>query len=110
MYDMYKDHIIDHWRNPRNYGVLEDANIVQKEINTLCGDEIEIYMIIKKSIVENVRFSGKGCAISLAAASIMMEYIKNKHINEIKNLTKEDVLNMLGIPISPMSRSTEPYL
>ena len=100
---MYQENILDHYKNPRNFGKIENASVHHHEYNPLCGDEIDIYLIIdqNKKIID-IKFSGKGCAISQASASMLSEEIKGKKIDELKKLTKEDILNMLGIPISPV--------
>ena len=100
MMNMYQENILDHNRSPRNYGKIEDG-ISRKEVNMLCGDEIEVSMKIEGSRISDVKFKGEGCAISQASASIFIEYIKGKKLEEVKSLQKEDILEMLGIPISP---------
>ena len=100
---MYQENILDHYKNPRNFGKIENASVHHHEYNPLCGDEIDIYLIIdqNKKIID-IKFSGKGCAISQASSSMLSEEIKGKKIDELKKLTKENILNMLGIPISPV--------
>ena len=99
---MYKENILEHWKNPRNFGKLQNADSVAKEVNTLCGDEIQIEIRFNSSHVKEIAFSGQGCAISQATASILTEFVKNKSVEEIKEIRREDILEMLGIPISPI--------
>jgi len=97
---LYKEQILDHYRNPRNFGRLENANIKNREVNTLCGDEIEMQLKLNSNKVEEVKFIGNGCAISLASASMLTEIVKGKSLEELKNIEKEDILNLLNIEIS----------
>ena len=100
---MYQENILDHYKNPRNFGKIENATVHHHEKNPLCGDEISFYFIIDEhNVIKDVKFSGHGCAISQASASMLSETLKGKKLDEIENLTKEDILEMLGIPISPV--------
>jgi len=98
--DMYADIILDYYRNPRNYGSLPDAGIKAKDYNPLCGDEIEITIKLNGNTVKDIKFSGKGCAISQAAASMLTEIVMGKSLEEAAKIGKQDVLDMLSIPIS----------
>ena len=100
---MYQENILDHYKSPRNFGKLENPSIHHHEKNPLCGDEIDMFLVIDKNKnIVDVKFYGHGCAISQASASMLTEKIKGKNINEIEKLSKEDILEMLGIPISPV--------
>ncbi|MER3400401.1 MAG: SUF system NifU family Fe-S cluster assembly protein [Thermoflexus sp.] len=101
MEDLYREIILDHYENPRNYGVLPDPDISYEDDNPLCGDRIRIDMKIRDGRIVDVRFSGKGCAISQASASMLTERIKGATVEEARSLTREDVLAMLGIPLGP---------
>lgn len=96
------EYILDHYKNPRNYGTLQEPDISHEEGNPSCGDIIRIDLKICDNKVKETRFSGKGCAISQAAASILTEIIANKDLDEIKTMTKDDMINALGIRISPI--------
>ena len=100
---MYQENILDHFKNPRNFGKIENASVHHHEYNPLCGDEIELYLLIddNKKIVD-VKFNGHGCAISQASASMLTEQIKGKNLEGLKKMTKENILEMLGIPLSPV--------
>lgn len=100
MFDMYTEVILDYYRYPRNYGTLSDANAHSRDLNPLCGDEIEIYAKIDNDKIVDIKFSGKGCAISQAAASMLTEHLIGKPVEDLKKLGKDDVLAMLGIEIS----------
>ena len=99
--DIYKDIILDYYRNPRNFGDLQDPDVRAKDSNPLCGDIIEMQLKIHDGKVEDVRFKGKGCAISQASASMLTETVKGKTLDDIKALGKSDVLNLLGIDPGP---------
>jgi nitrogen fixation NifU-like protein len=99
--DIYKDIILDYYRNPRNFGDLQDPDVRSKDSNPLCGDIIEMQLKIHDGRVEDLRFKGKGCAISQASASMLTETVKGKTLDEIKAMGKNDVLNLLGIDPGP---------
>jgi len=99
---MYQENILDHYKSPRNAGKIENASVHHQEYNPLCGDEIEMFLIIKDKKVVDVKFKGHGCAISQASASMLTEEIKGKNIEELKKLTKENILELLGISLSPV--------
>lgn len=100
---MYQENILDHYKSPRNFGKIENATVHHHEYNPLCGDEIDMFLVIdeNKRIVD-VKVYPRGCAISVASASMLSEQIKGKDIDELKAITKEGILEMLGIPISPV--------
>lgn len=99
MDDLYQQNILDHWKNPRNSGQLDHATISREEVNPLCGDKLRFDLLIEDDVVADVRFSGRGCAISQAAASMLTETIKGRPLAEVKRISKDDVLELLGIPI-----------
>jgi len=96
--DIYREIILDYYRNPRNYGKIENPDISKHDSNPLCGDELEMHINIKDNKVSDVKFSGKGCAISQASASMLTELIMGKDFDYVKKLTKEDILENLGLP------------
>lgn len=100
MFDMYQEIILDHYRNPHNKGEMKDATVRAHDYNPLCGDEIAMYLKINSNKITDVRFSGKGCAISQASASMLTDFVKGKTLDNIKKLGRDDVLKMLGIEIS----------
>ncbi len=99
--DIYKDIILDYYRNPRNFGELQNPDVRAKDSNPLCGDIIEMQLKINDGKVEDIRFQGKGCAISQASASMLTEVVKGKSLDEVKALGKPDVLELLGIDPGP---------
>ncbi|MGD0688410.1 MAG: Fe-S cluster assembly sulfur transfer protein SufU [Candidatus Bathyarchaeia archaeon] len=99
--EIYKDIILDYYRNPRNFGDLQDPDVRAKDSNPLCGDIIEMQLKIKDGKVDDIRFKGKGCAISQASASMLTEAVKGKTLDEIKAMGKPNVLELLGIDPGP---------
>ena len=97
----YREYILDHYKNPRNFGRLEDADISHEEYNPLCGDMVGMDFRVRDGLIEDVRFHGRGCAISQASASLMTERLKGMALEEARQVSKEDVLEDLGIEISP---------
>lgn len=101
--EIYQEIILDHYRKPRNYGVLERPTMKFHDANPLCGDMIEMNLKLNGSnMIDDIRFTGRGCAISQASASMLTELVKGKTIDDIKNMTKEDVVKMLGIELGPV--------
>lgn len=100
--EIYKEIILDNYRNPRNFGDLEDPDIEHKDYNPLCGDELRFQIKLdEEQRVSEVRFTGQGCAISQASASMLTERIQDMTLDEIRALEKKDILDMLGINVSP---------
>ena len=98
---VYQETILDYARNPRNFGRLDDATISHEESNPLCGDVVRIDLKVDDANrIVAARFSGKGCAISQASSSMLTEMVEGKTLDEVKEIGKQDILDMLGIPIS----------
>ena len=95
--DIYHEMIIDYSRNPINYGKIEDHDITFHDSNPLCGDSIDIDMKIDDNKVSDIKFHGKGCAICMACSSVLTEIAKGKNIDEVRNISKTDVLGELGL-------------
>ena len=103
MEDLYREIIIDRYKNPAYKGHLDPHDIAFKDDNPLCGDHIEVTLRVDgDSRVIEAAFDGKGCAISLASADLLMESIIGKPLEEVKKLTKQDVLDLLGIELGPV--------
>lgn len=96
----YREYILDHYKNPRNFGRLKSPDISHEELNPLCGDVIGMDLKVADGRIEDVRFHGRGCAISQASASLLTERIKGKTLEEARRIGKEDVMEELGIEIS----------
>ena len=104
MDDFYREEILEHYTHPHNYGTLDSPDISHEEHNPLCGDQVrfDIRLDGDGETVKEVRFSGVGCAISKASASMLTDLIIGKTLDEIRDLTKEDVLEELGIDLGPV--------
>jgi nitrogen fixation protein NifU and related proteins len=97
----YREYILDHYKNPRNFGRIEGAEITHEEYNPLCGDVVGMDFRVRAGVIEDVKFHGRGCAISQASASLMTERLRGMTLEEARQVGKEDVLEELGIDISP---------
>ena len=102
MDDLFRENILEHYRHPRNQGTIENADISYEDANPLCGDRIRMDLKVKDGRIEKIRFSGHGCSISQAAASMLCEEVEGKTLDEVKRLGREDVLDMLGIELGPV--------
>jgi len=103
MDDLFRDQIIDRYKNPRYRGVLDPHDLTYEDDNPLCGDRIRIDLRLdEQNHVVEAAFSGRGCSISQASADLLVESIVGKDLEEVKHLTKEDVLEMLGIQLGPV--------
>ena len=101
--NIFQEELLDHYENPSNYGTLPNPDISHEEDNPLCGDRIRIdLMVDEDDTITEVRFSGHGCTISQAAASMLTEEIEGKTLAEAKQLSKDDILDMIGIPLGPV--------
>jgi len=97
MDELFRDHILDHYRHPRCHGTLEHPDARVEDANPLCGDKLRMDFRFRDGRVAEVRFLGQGCSISLASASLLCEAIEGKPLDEVKALTRQDVLDLLGI-------------
>ena len=101
MDDLYRDYILEHYRRPHNFGVIEAPTATQEGSNPLCGDRITLQLAVHDGVVERVGFTGRGCAISQASASLLTDEIKGKPVAEVESFRADDLLDLLGIDISP---------
>ncbi|MDY6774586.1 MAG: SUF system NifU family Fe-S cluster assembly protein [Halobacteria archaeon] len=101
--DMYKQNILDHYRNPHNYGEIENPDIEYEDVNPSCGDEIDVYVELDEDgEIVDAKFKGEGCAISQASASMLTDEIKGMTLDEVKDLDRDYIMDMLGIELNPM--------
>ena len=102
--DMYRQQILDHYKNPRNYGDIEDPTFSHVGENPMCGDTIEMNVVLDQDeeVIEHVAFTGDGCAISQASASMLSEELKGMEVEELEAMDRDDIIDMLGVDISPM--------
>jgi nitrogen fixation NifU-like protein len=99
---LYRELILDHYKNPRNHGLLEVADAQAEGQNPLCGDEISVSVRLDGDVIEEVGFDGRGCAISQAATSMLSDLVKGRTANEVAVMPKEELLDELGIPLTPV--------
>lgn len=100
---LYMENILDHYKHPHNAGRLEDAPLRARELNPSCGDEIELFLSLDAcDRVKDVKFDGKGCAVSTASASMLTDRIKGRPLAEVMALSERDILELLGIDVGPM--------
>ncbi|HEV2075628.1 MAG TPA: iron-sulfur cluster assembly scaffold protein [Thermoleophilaceae bacterium] len=101
---LYRDYILDHYKNPRNFGELEPHDLEWHDHNPLCGDELGVHVRVEEGKVAELRFHGQGCAISQASASIASEELIGMPVEEVPDLSADWVIDLLGIEISPTRR------
>jgi len=101
---LYREVILDHYKNPRGHGVLEDADARAEGQNPLCGDEVTISVKFGEDgdTIDEIKFEGRGCAISQAATSMLMEMVTGRKASEVATLPKEELLEEVGIPLTPV--------
>jgi nitrogen fixation NifU-like protein len=102
--DLYREVILDHYKNPRGHGELEGADVSAEGQNPLCGDEVSIYVAFGDDgdTIDDVKFLGRGCAISQAATSMLTEMVKGRSAREIAELPRDELLEEIGIPLTPI--------
>jgi nitrogen fixation NifU-like protein len=102
---IYRENILDHFRNPRNFGPLTGADASHTEANELCGDRIEMqvkYATDKgKQTIDEIKFQGEGCAIAVASASLLTDHVKGKSVTEVRTMDAGNITKLLGIPLTP---------
>ena len=102
-FEMYQDNILDHYENPSHRGTLAHPTFEIRDLNPLCGDEVRIQARLDdESRLAEICFEGKGCVISLAAASMLMEEVEGKTLDEVKKMGRQDMLALLGVPLTTM--------
>ena len=101
---LYREVILDHYKNPRGHGLLEDADAQAEGLNPLCGDEVTVSLRFAADgeTIEEVGFEGRGCAISQAATSMLTELVRGRKAAEVAELPKEELLEEIGIPLTPV--------
>ena len=101
---MYREVILDHYKNPRGHGVLEPADAHAEGLNPLCGDEVSISVRFGEDgdTIDEIAFEGRGCAISQAATSMLTEMVKGRKASEVAVLPKDELLDEIGIPLTPI--------
>lgn len=97
---LYRETILEHWRNPQNWGTVDEADFMVDDYNPLCGDSIHLTGKLINRKISEIKFTGEGCVISRAAGSILTEYVRGKSVKEIKGLNQKDYLSLLEIPLT----------
>jgi nitrogen fixation NifU-like protein len=100
--ELYREVILDHYKNPRGHGVIEPADAEAEGMNPLCGDEVAISVSFDGDRIDDVRFQGRGCAISQAATSMLMEMVRGRTATEVAEMSREELLEEVGIPLTPI--------
>jgi nitrogen fixation NifU-like protein len=101
---MYREVILDHYKNPRGHGIIEDADAQAEGVNPLCGDEVTISVAFANDgeTIKDVMFEGRGCAISQASTSMLMDMVKGRKAVEVAQMPKDELLEEVGIPLTPI--------
>lgn len=100
MSDIYQEHVLDHYAQPRNKGRLEDPDIVGDADDPSCGDQVRLEIgLDSEGRVARVAFGGEGCMVSMASASMFTEYVEGKAVEELERIAEDDVLAMLDVPV-----------
>ena len=100
--ELYRDNILDHYKNPRSHGEIEQADAQADGMNPLCGDEVSIFVALEGDTIEDIKFRGRGCAISQAATSMLMEMVKGRSAAEVADMSRDELLDEVGIPLTPV--------
>lgn len=98
---IYREIILEHSQHPKNRGTLEPADYSYEDTNPLCGDEVRVDVRVKDNRISEIRFSGRGCVVSQASTSILTEMVEGMTLDEVKAITKDELLDEIGIPVSP---------
>jgi nitrogen fixation NifU-like protein len=99
---LYREVILDHYKNPRGHGVIDGADAQAEGQNPLCGDEVAIFVALDGDKIEDVRFRGRGCAISQAATSMLVEMVRGRTVDEVASMPRDELLEEVGIPLTPV--------
>jgi nitrogen fixation NifU-like protein len=100
--ELYREVILDHYKNPRGHGIVDPADAEAEGTNPLCGDEVSISVSLDGDRIEDVKFRGRGCAISQAATSMLMEMVKGRSAQDVARMSRDELLEEVGIPLTPI--------
>jgi nitrogen fixation NifU-like protein len=100
--ELYREVILDHYKNPRGHGIVEPSDVEAEGMNPLCGDEVSISIAFDGDTIQHVRFQGRGCAISQAATSMLMDMVKGRTAQEVADMERDQLLEEVGIPLGPV--------
>jgi nitrogen fixation NifU-like protein len=99
---LYREVILDHYKNPRGHGVISEPDAQAEGQNPLCGDEVSIAVEFEDDTIADVKFQGRGCAISQAATSMLMDMVKGRTAQEVASMSRDELLEEVGIPLTPV--------
>jgi nitrogen fixation protein NifU and related proteins len=99
---LYREVILDHYKNPHGHGVIDGADAEAEGQNPLCGDEVSIAVAFDGDTIADVKFQGRGCAISQAATSMLMDMVKGRSAEEVASMSRDELLDEVGIPLTPV--------
>ncbi|MBI5466975.1 MAG: SUF system NifU family Fe-S cluster assembly protein [Candidatus Kerfeldbacteria bacterium] len=99
--EMYQQNILDHYKHPRNFGVLPGASVQAHAANPLCGDELDVKLAVTDGQVTDMKFQGRGCTISIASASMLSEHVKGMAVTDVAAMSNDAAVALLGVPINP---------
>lgn len=99
--DMQAEIVLEHYRDPHNYGKIENASVSLTESNPVCGDTVNISLLIEDGVVKEVKFVGKGCSISQASASMLTDRVVGKTLEELKGMEEDNIIDMIGLKLGP---------
>lgn len=100
MQDIYREYLMQHFKNPHNRGIIDSPTVEIVQKNPMCGDIISMQINVSKNVIEDIKFDGAACAVTTASSSILTDAIKGKTLEEVKNIQKEDLMDMLGIDLT----------
>jgi nitrogen fixation NifU-like protein len=100
--ELYREVILDHYKNPRGHGIVQPADVEAEGMNPLCGDEVSISIAFDGDTIADVRFEGRGCAISQAATSMLMDMVKGRTAQDVAEMDRDELLSEVGIPLGPV--------
>ena len=101
MDDLYREYLLDHYKNPHNKGELKNADIKMHDINISCGDEVEMYAKVKDGKIEHIKFDGQGCVICMASASILTDELRGAKLTDVSKMGTDDIIKLIGLNLSP---------
>jgi nitrogen fixation NifU-like protein len=100
--NLYREVILDHYKNPRGHGLIDGPDAEAEGQNPLCGDEVSIAVSFEGDTILDVKFQGRGCAISQAATSMLMDMVKGRSAEEVASMSRDELLDEVGIPLTPV--------
>ena len=101
MDELYREYLLDHYKNPHNKGVIKNADIKKHDINISCGDEVEMYAKVYDGKIKDVKFEGRGCVICMASTSILTDELRGMKLADVSKMGTEDILKLIGLPLTP---------